>query len=214
MQITPKQRRRAIKAHYLRQQGRTLTKIAERLNVSVATVRSDLQLVQTHWSQIAAAAADDLLLESLHLLQMRLTIAIKGEVIGDNAKYLTPAEYIRAEDARDTQLTALAREIRRTVQQVHQRAEQRPDQHDLLGEEPQELAETATESSQIEPPNPTVSSPEQEIVESEAKEEKIPQEPDQDARIDEAIQQLFDQITNHEAQEQEFPTQTYAEAAG
>ena len=220
MNITPKQRRRALRTHYLRQQGHTLKKIAETQNVSVATVRADLKLIQTHWSQIAAAAADDLLLESLHLLQMRLTIAVKGEVIGNNAKYLTPAEYIRAQDARDAQLTALAREIRRTVNDVHQRAEQRPDQPDLFQEEeqepqePQELAETTPKSSQIEPSNSTIPSAQQEIVQSEAEKEKFPEEPDRDARIDQAVQQLFDQIANHKAQEQEFPTQTYAEAAG
>ena len=234
MRITPKQRRRALRVHYLRQQGQSLKHIAEQLNVAVSTVRADLKLVQAHWSRIAAAAADDLLLESLQLLQIRLAIAVKGEVIGNNAKYLTPVEYIRAEDARNTQLNALAREIRRTVKDVHQRAGQPPDQPELYDEEPQEpqepqeLAETTSKSSQIEPPNSTISSPEQEIVDSEAQKEKLPGEPNQDALIEEAIQhfphlegqpedqilQFLDQITNPEGENQDQSPEIYAEAAG
>ncbi len=224
MQITAKQRRRAIETHFFRQKGHSLDRIAALLKVSVATVRADLQLVETHWSQIAAAAADDLLLESLHLLQLRLTDVLKGAAIKSNVQFLTPTEYLRAEDAKDTQLTALAREIRRTALAVHQRAEQRPnqleDQPELDAEAPQEAeelqkpAETPPESSQIEPPDSTISSPEQEIVQSEAETEKFPENPDRDDQIDAAIQQLFDQFAANEAQEQEISPQTYAEAAG
>ncbi len=228
MNITPKQRRRALQTHYLRQQGRDLKKIAETLSVSVATVRADLRLVQTHWSELASAAADDLLLESMHLLQLRLNVAINNDAVSNNAKYLTPAEYLRARDARETQLNALAREIRRTVQDVHHRAEQRPDQPDLFEEEPQELAETTPKLSQIEPTKSTIPSPEQEIVQSQAEEEENAPEPDLDTLIAEAIQhfphlkgqspeqilQFLDQIANPEAQDPETPTNIYAEAAG
>ena len=179
MFIPPKRRRRVMRAHYLRQRGHTLRQIAEKLNVSVATVRADLKLAQTHWATIAAASADDLLLESLHLLQARLSRAIKRDPVSANANRLTPVDYLRARDARETQLNHLAREIRRTVHDVHRRAAQRPDQPDLFDEapqEPQELAETITESAQIEPPNSTIPSPAQEIVESQPSEEKIPAE--------------------------------------
>ena len=176
MFIPPKRRRRVMRAHYLRQRGHTLRQIAEKLNVSVATVRADLKLAQTHWATIAAASADDLLLESLHLLQARLSRAIKRDPVSANANRLTPVDYLRARDARETQLNHLAREIRRTVHDVHRRAAQRPDQPDLFDEEPQELAETITESAQIEPSNSTIPSPAQEIVESQPSEEKIPAE--------------------------------------
>ena len=166
-----------MRAHHLRQQGHTLRQIAEKLGVSVATVRADLKLAQTHWATIAAASADDLLLESLHLLQIRLTLAIKRDYVADNAGRLTPVDYLRARDAQETQLNHLAQEIRRTAHDVHRRAAQRPDQPDLFDEEPQELAETITESSQIEPPNSTISSPEQEIVQSHPVAERIPAEP-------------------------------------
>ena len=174
MFIPPKRRRRIMRAHHLRQQGHSLRQISEKLNVSLATVRADLKLAQTHWGPIAAASADDLLLESLHLLRIRLSGAVKQDPVASNAQRLTPVEYLRARDARETQLNTLAREIRRTVQQVHQRAEHRPEQPDLFDQEPQELSETITESSQIEPPNSTISSPEQEIVQSQPAEEKIP----------------------------------------
>jgi len=177
MFIPPQRRRRVIRAHYLRQQGHTLRQIAETLGVSLATVRADLKLAQTHWGQIAAATADDLLLESLHLLQIRLSLAIKHDHVSNNADRLKPVEYLRARDGQETQLNALAREIRRTASDVHRRAEQRPDQPDLYDDQPQELAETITESAQIEPPNPTISSPEQEIVESQPTREKTPAEP-------------------------------------
>ena len=231
MHISPKQRRRSVRAHYLRQRGQSLKQIAETSKTSVATVRADLKLAETHWSSIAAATADDLLLESLFLLKTRLSIAIAHDSVADNAKRLTPVEYLRARDAQETQLNSLAREIRRTVQDVHRRADQRPDQPDLFEEEPenpQELAETTTKLSQIEPPDSTISSPEQEIVQSEGEEEKIAAEPDLDALIAEAVQHFphlegqtpeqvlhfLDQITNPNAQDPEIPTQIYAEAAG
>ena len=70
-------------------------------------------------------------------------------------------------------------------------------------------------------PKPTISSPEQEIVQSEPEKEKIPEEPDHDALIQEAIThfphlkgqsetqilQFLDQLTTPEPK-------IYAEAAG
>ena len=224
MHIPPRRRRRAIRIHYLTQCGASQRQIAEKLKISKATVRSDLQLIETHWSSIAAPAADDLLLESLHLLEIRLSQAIKQNPVADNANRLTPVEYLRARDAQQTQLNALAREIRRTVQQVHQRAEQRADQPDLYDEEPQNLSETSAESTQTDPPDSTISSPEQEIVPDPAPQEKNTAEAAQDALIAEAVQhfphlkgqsaeqilQFLDQLTDPKEQEAVL----YAEAAG
>ena len=228
MHITPKRRRRAMRAHYLARRGNDQRQIAERLNVSRATVRDDLQLVETHWSQIAGPAADDLLLESLHLLQLRLALALKNDEVADNAARLTAPEYLKARDAQETRLNALAREIRRTVEQVHQRAEQRPDQPDLYQEEAREPAKpvkTTPELTKTDHPNSTIPSPQQEIVQSEAAAEKIPAEPAQDALIKEAIQHFphlkgqspeqilhfLDQLTDPKGEEQPA---IYAEAAG
>ena len=232
MHISPKQRRRSVRAHYLRQHGQSLKHIAEAVDVSVATVRADLKLAETHWSSIAAASADDLLLESLFLLKTRLSLAIKYDYVADNANRLTPVEYLRARDAQETQLNSLAREIRRTVQDVHRRADQRPDQPDLYEEEPQEPAETTPKLSQIEPPDSTISSPEQEIVESEAEEENSLPEPSQPSEIDPVIseaielfphlrrksdEQIFNflgKLTDPNAKTPEIPIPAYAEAAG
>ena len=231
MHIPPKRRRRAIHVHYLTQRGFSQRKIAEQLKISKATVSTDLQLIETHWSQIAGPAADDLLLESLQLLQIRLSLAVKNDDVTNNADRLTPVEYLRARENQETRLNALAREIRRTVQQIHLRAEHRPDQPGLYEEEPQELSETSPKSAQTDRPESTISSPEQEIVPDQAPEEKTPTEPvqlpdppDQDALIAEAVEhfphlkgrsaeqilQFLDQITDPSAQEPPI----YAEAAG
>ncbi|MDE2967189.1 MAG: HTH domain-containing protein [Chloroflexota bacterium] len=231
MHIAPRRRRRAMRAHYLAQRGLSQRQIAEQMDVSRATVRDDLQLVETHWSQIAAPAADDLLLESLHLLQLRLALALKNDEVADNAARLTAPEYLKARDHQETRLNALAREIRRTVQQVHQRAEQRPDQPDLYQEQPQEQpkpVKTTPELTKPDQPHSTISSPQQEIVQSEAPAEKIPPEPDQDALIEEAVQHFphlkgqspeqilhfLDQLTDPNTDEGGPAGRIYAEAAG
>ena len=188
MHIPPRRRRRALRTHYLIQRGLSQQQVAEKLEISRATVRADLQLIETHWSRIAAPAADDLLLQSLQLLRIRLSRAIKRDPVAHNARRLMPVEYLRARDAQETQLNGLAREIRRTVRQVQLRAEQRPDQPDLFDEQPQESSETMTESTKIAPPNSTISSPEREIVPDQAPEEKNPAEPTQDDLIAEAVQ--------------------------
>ncbi len=173
MQIHPARRRRALHVHYLQQCGHSLRKIAEQLGVSHTTVRDDLRLVESHWSSIAAPAADDLLLESLQLLQFRLVLATRDDEVARLSDRLTPVEYLRARDAQDAQLTALAREVRRTVGEVHRRAEQRPDQPGLDAEEAQAPAEAPQPSTALQPES-TISQPEQEIVENPAPEEKIP----------------------------------------
>ncbi len=228
MHITPKRRRRAMRVHYLTQRAGTQKDIAAQLNISKATVRADLQLVESHWSSIASAAADDLLLESLHLLQIRLSLAIKNDDVANQISRLTSVEFLRARDAQESQLNTLAREIRRTAQEVQRRAAQRPDQPELYEEDAQDLSETTPESAQIDPPNSTISSPEQEIVDSEPDPKKIPADPDLDALIEEAVQHFphlkgqspdqivafLDQITNPETPDSEYPAEIYAEAAG
>ena len=221
MQITPKQRRRAVRAHFLSQQGNSHKEIAESFKISRATVRADLQLIESHWSELAAAAADDLLLESLQLLQLRLGMAMQDQSLANNANRLTPAEYLRAVDAQETRFNALAREIRRTVHEVHQRVEQRPNQPALDQEEVQQTDETSTKLTISATPKPTISSPEQEIVQSEPEKEKFPQEPDHDALIQEAITHFPHLKGQSEAQILQFLDQLttpepkiYAEAAG
>ena len=235
MHISPKQRRRSIRAHYLSQRGNSHAQIAERLSVSRATVRADLQLIETHWSAIAFAAADDLLLESLHLLQLRLTVAVQSDVFKSLNKHLAPVEFLRAYDAQQTQLNALAREMRRTVQEVHRRADQRTDQSELYEDDQQISDETSTELSISDNDEHTISSPQQEIVESEAPEENTPETPvqlpdplDLDPLIAEAVAHFphlqgqsaeqiltfLDQLTTPDAHDPQVPHPIYAEAAG
>ena len=170
MHITPRRRRRAMRVHYLTQRSKSQKDIAQQLNVSKATVRADLQLVESHWSSVASAVADDLLLESLYLLQFRLSLAIKSDDVAKQISRLSAVEYLRARDNQETQLNALAREIRRTAREVHSRAEQRPDQPELYDEQPQHPAEAAEapkpaqstpKSTQIDPPKLTIPSPDQ-----------------------------------------------------
>ena len=192
MTITPSRRQRVLQVHSLRQRGLAQRKIGKALDISQATVRADLQLAESHWSRIASAAADDLLLQSLHLLQVRLTLALQRDRVKDNAHLLTPVDYLRAHDAQETRLTALAREIRRTVREVQHRAGQRVDEPDLPEffqqdeaalETPtsQNLANHTPESLNTTHPNETISSPEREIVPAEAEQENIPPEPAQPA---------------------------------
>ena len=193
MQIHPARRRRALRVHYLQQQGHSLRKIAEQLGVSHTTVRDDLRLLEAHWSSIAAPAADDLLLESLQLLQFRLVLATRDDEVARLSDHLTPVEYLRARDAQDAQLTALVREIRRTVGAVHRRAEQRPDQPGLETEEAPTPADTPQPSTALQPES-TISNAEREIVEIPAPEEKIssnsvqlPEPPAHDALLSEVV---------------------------
>ena len=114
-------------------------------------------------------------------------MALGHDPVDHNADRLTPVEYLRARDARETQFNSLSREIRRTVHDVHRRAEQRVDQPELFEDqagEAQEPAETMPELSKIDHSNSTISSPEQEIVPSEASEEKTPPEPPRTRRPD------------------------------
>ena len=235
MHIPPKRRRRIIQIHYLQQHGHSQRQIAEQLNLSPATVRADLQLAETHWSSIAAAAADDLLLESLQLLQIRLSLAITQDDVADNAERLTPVEFLRARDARETRFNALAREIRRTAHDIHRRAEQRPDQPGLYAQEPQGLAETTPKLSKTAHPQETISSPEQENVSAVAALEKLlletPQPPPLDAdealiyeavkhfpqlegQSDEQIFTFLDQLTDPDSPNPDLPPPIQAVAAG
>ena len=174
MYIAPTRRRRILKAHHLRQQGKSLRTIAEQLNVAPATIHADLKLVESNWSEIAAPAADDLLLNQLHLLQRRLTQVINQEIVPSFTKRLEPDEYARLYAVHTAEFATLLRETRRTINAIHRRAEQRPEQEVEITEYLERPVEEA-----VEPPAPSdpelnktehseqrISQPEQEIVKS------------------------------------------------
>ena len=175
MHIPPQRRQRILKAHSLRQQGHSLRQIAEQLGVSHATVRADLQLLETHWSEIAAAAADDVLFEQLHLLREQLVRLDALDIIEQFGQHLPPGELHRVFEAHYARILALVRELRRTANDIHRRARERQAQPELAAEvdESLETAETTPKSSTTIHPESTISQPEQEIVETDPAQEKI-----------------------------------------
>lgn len=72
MPLSPQRRRRALLAHQLRQQGLSLRRIAERLQVSHTVVYNDLRALETQRPRIAQALADDKLLDHIQRLELRL----------------------------------------------------------------------------------------------------------------------------------------------
>ena len=235
MHITPKRRRRCLKIHHLSMKGLSQRKIGEQLNVSHATVRSDLQLIETHWSDIAGPAADDLLLDQLHLLRQETSRIAGQNLLETFGKHITVAEYIKVCDARDAKVLAFIRETRRTIDAVQRRAGQREAQPDLYGEETEtvpEPVETTPKLAETVQPESASPQPEQEIAVPDASEEKIPPEtvqslPDSllDPLIEEArtlfphlngqspdnILTFLDQLTDPTQEEAFIP---YADAAG
>ena len=240
MHIPPKRRRRCLKVHSLTLQGLSQRKIAERLKISHATVRADQQLIETHWSEIAAPAADDLLLQQLDLLRRETARIARQDIMETFGAHITMAEYIKACDARDAKILAYLRETRRTIDAIHRRAKEREAQPDLYQDDnyqdeetTQELAETNPKLAQTAHPESASPQPEQEIVPTKAPEEKIPQktiqpaaDPLLDSIINDALEffpqlkgqspdqilTFLDQLTDPAKEEPAIPA--YAEAAG
>ena len=181
MHIQPKRRRRCLKVHSLTMQGLSQRKIAERLKVSHATVRADQQLIETHWSEIAAPAADDLLLQQLDLLRRETARIARQDLMETFGNHITMAEYIKACDVRDAKILAYLRETRRTIDAIHRRAKEREAQPDLYQDDDQdevettqELAETSPKLAQTVHPESTSPQPEQEIVPQTPQKKKFP----------------------------------------
>ena len=246
MHIPPKRRRRCLKVHALTLQGLSQRKIAERLNISHAAVRADQQLIETHWSEIAAPAADDLLLQQLDLLRRETARIARQDIMETFGNHITMAEYIKACDARDAKILAYLRETRRTIDAIHRRAQEREAQPDLYQDDDQgddqsdvetapELAETSPKLAQTVHPESASPQPEQEIVSSDAPEEKIPQKtihPAPDPLLDPIIKEaldlfpqlkgqspdqiltFLDQLTDPTNESEPVPEALYADAAG
>ena len=126
MNLSPQRRRRSLEAHHLRQHGLPLRIIAKQLGVSHATVHSDLKLLETHWSEIAQAVADDLLLDQLSQLRQRLAQHMESnpyELL--QGEHLRPPDQIRLFAVQMQEFNTLCREIRRTAEAVQRRARQR-----------------------------------------------------------------------------------------
>ncbi len=124
MNISPRRRLRALKVHELRQQGRSLRNIGKLLEISHATVLSDLRLVETHWSRITQQSADDFQLEQLAMLQRRVRILLRRDLLREFGD-LSPTDFIRLYESHNHELAILLRETRRLADQLHQRADLR-----------------------------------------------------------------------------------------
>ena len=222
MQITPKQRRRAVRVHFLTLQGNSHKEIAESFKISRATVRADLQLIETHWSEIAAAAADDLLLESLQLLELRLSMANPDKTI-DQQRQPPHARRVPARPGRPAKPSSPPSPEKSAAPSTRSISESSnaPTNPPSTKRKSRKPTKPATELTISATPKPTISSPEQEIVQSEPEKEKFPRRtrprgPDQGSHhplppaqrpIRAQILQFLDQLTTPEPK-------IYAEAAG
>ena len=197
MHITPKRRQRILSAHHLRQQGHSLRQIAQQLGVSHATVIADLKLLETHWSEIAAPAADERLLEQLHQLTDYLAHVLNQDLVQLFGDRLSGPELARLMAIRASEISALFRETRQTINAIHRRAAARPsDDLDL----PDESVEDPPELTNANHSNHRVSQPEQEIVTPERSENTSPNHPDQPLPDDifEQAQAFLEQLSEHE----------------
>ena len=142
MNISPRRRSRILKAHALRQNGGSLRSIATALNISPATLLADLRMLETDWSAVADALADDLLLELLTLLQARLhRLTSRGPplppehitVVSDQGERAPVVEARPANRAvarpitqpaasHDNAITATLQEIRQTIREIERAA--------------------------------------------------------------------------------------------
>ena len=223
MHIPPARRRRILTVHHLRQQGKSLRKIAEQLNISHATVHADLKLAETHWAEIALPAADDLLLNQLHIIQRRLARVLHQDLLANFNHRLSPDEVARLYAVQASELATLLREARRTVAAVQRRAEQRPEQEleipDYV-EPPPDPAEPAVDTPDSDRPgltnanhsNQRISQPAQEIVEftrSEKNAANHPTHPLPDNLFEEA-QTFLKQLREQDL----HPPPVFADAAG
>ncbi len=135
MSISPRRRRRILRAHKLRQQGHSVRRIGKSLRVSHATIVADLKLLETHWSEVVDQSADDLLLEQLRLLQIRLRKVMDFDML-KSFGHCVAADFARIYQAHVAEQATLLRETRRTVAQLHERAALRRTE---AGETPLEL---------------------------------------------------------------------------
>lgn len=199
MHIPPKRRRRCLQVHHLSMRGIAQRKIAKQLGVSHATVRADLRLIESHWSDIAAPAADDLLLDQLQLLREQTQRIARLDLVETFGTHLTMPELIKVFDARDAKVLAFIRETRRTIDAVHRRAAEREAQPELYEDDIETLQETDETAPKLDNSvhqNSASSQPEQEIVAPEAVLEKNPPatiQPDPDPSLDPLLDPILDE---------------------
>ena len=171
--LSPRQRRRILRAHQLRQRGASIRRIAQQLDASPSTIHSDLRTLEQHWQPILQHAARDALIAQIADLQDDIALYRSAAPIDLDQQRLQRRE-----------LAALRRELRLTAAALN-RCEPTPDdesadypddeladklpEHDRTQpntiEHHRTESNTASRSDQIETPSPT------------AQQEKIPEQP-------------------------------------
>ena len=162
MNISPRRRRRMMREHQLRQDGRTLAQIAERLDVSIATVHDDLRLLEEHWKLLVKDIHDDLLLQQIARIDQRIERLSRLDPIAETRAALDPDtrlsvdQLMLIEDRHERRLAQAERELRMLLKQLHNphmigstRAGDYPDD---------ELADPATDRTNLKKPE-TVQTP-------------------------------------------------------
>ena len=201
MPLSPQRRRRALRAHELRQECRTIRQIAQQLHVSPTTIHDDLRAVETHQADFARATAQDALLQHLALLRRRI-----HDLMADPLKLLEPfaaqhpdgslqplfqhissAELIRHLQQRDRALETALREYRlsaRDLLRAAQTGQLNPQAAAAVNQYPaEELADAPQPSEQpINQPEQTPNNPEQTRTTLNNSEHPQPARPDKTAR--------------------------------
>ena len=132
MPLSPQRRRRALRAHELRQHHFTIREIADELHVSPTTVHDDLRAIETHQAEFARATAQDALLQHLallrHCIHELLTNPLKplepfaaqnpDGTVQPLFQHIASADLIRYLQHRDRALQAALREYRLTARDL------------------------------------------------------------------------------------------------
>ena len=136
MQISPQRRQRMLREHHLRQSGYSQAQIARELNVSRATVHADLKLLEAEWSVVAELTHDDLLLDQIERINLRLQRLLSLEPVDLIEQLGLPmdirvslAEMIRLYTVHQQSINAAARELRLLLRQLRTDTRQRADEN-------------------------------------------------------------------------------------
>ena len=121
MPASPQRRRRILRAHQLRQNGRSLKYIAEKLKVSIATVHADLRMLETDWSDIAQATRNDLLLQQITRINGRIVGLINGRAPGEEL-CVTLDQIMRVQALHTQNFNAACRELRLLLRELPREA--------------------------------------------------------------------------------------------
>ena len=125
MPLSPRQRRRALQARQLRDQGLPLRQIADQLDISHSTARRDLLALETDWPDIARAAAHELILQLVQLCRHRLeTLAREGPLgpfnqLNLRTDALSPDHRIRLHELHNRALRNTAAQLLEAVAQLN-----------------------------------------------------------------------------------------------